>query len=351
MARLRSPGHRRSQGIPKGQGAAHLGCRRARKHADDRAETRPRAISRPESRCRSSAPCRSGRRSTRAGCGRSPPPGPTTCLVHARSSKSYSVETRTTGDHVRTGSKRSSTRSASPRRERSRRSKPGKLTTPQTASRPRTPRGSTPVRPGSAAARRESSVTSPSRLLGVAYLALNTRRPLFANVNLRKAVNYAIDRPALARQNQSDVLRGRRADRPVSPPGDAWLQRPPHLSPRRARRRDGETPCRRQGGRAVLYTCNIAPCPQQAQIVRANLKAIGIDVEIRAFPYGVPRRQGEHEGRAVRHRPSGLDMDYADPYNLLNNLIDGTGIKARTTATWPTSTTRPTTGSSKPPRP
>jgi ABC-type transport system substrate-binding protein len=37
--------------------------------------------------------------------------------------------------------------------------------------------------------------------LGFRFLALNTRRPLFSDVRIRKAVNYAIDRPALAEAN------------------------------------------------------------------------------------------------------------------------------------------------------
>ena len=34
----------------------------------------------------------------------------------------------------------------------------------------------------------------------VGYMPLNTERPLFANVNMRKAVNYAVDRTAYGDQ-------------------------------------------------------------------------------------------------------------------------------------------------------
>ena len=37
----------------------------------------------------------------------------------------------------------------------------------------------------------------------------------------------------------------------------------------------------------MLYTCNEAPCPERAQLIQANLKAIGIDVSIRTFPRSV----------------------------------------------------------------
>ena len=34
---------------------------------------------------------------------------------------------------------------------------------------------------------------------------------------------------------------------------------------------------------AVLYTCNQSPCDQLAQIIKANLAAIGIDVQVKTF--------------------------------------------------------------------
>ena len=34
---------------------------------------------------------------------------------------------------------------------------------------------------------------------------------------------------------------------------------------------------------AVLYTCDQAPCDQQAQIIKADLRAIGIEVQMKAF--------------------------------------------------------------------
>ena len=55
---------------------------------------------------------------------------------------------------------------------------------------------------GSQAARAGRQRYFAGPLLGVAFLALNTSRPLFADVNMRKAANYAIDRPALAREQQ-----------------------------------------------------------------------------------------------------------------------------------------------------
>jgi len=53
--------------------------------------------------------------------------------------------------------------------------------------------------PASDLARNGRQQYSVSPTLTLAYLALNTGRPLFSDVRLRKALNYAIDRRALAR--------------------------------------------------------------------------------------------------------------------------------------------------------
>ena len=186
----------------------------------------------------------------------------------------------------------------------------------------------------SAAARAGKKQYFTEPLLAVAYLALNTSRPLFANANLRKAVNYAIDRPALRRQATA-------SSKPLGEPTDQYL--PPgipgfndvHIYPLHgpevatARRLAAG-----RGGHAVLYTCNVAPCPQQAQIVRANLKAIGIDVEVKEFPHGVLGTKAGTRGEPFDMVLNGWISDYPDPFNFLNTLLDGGGIKAHGSSNW-----------------
>ena len=63
--------------------------------------------------------------------------------------------------------------------------------------------------PGSAAAAagRQQYFPNGQQAVALDFLDLNTRRPLFANVRLRQAVNYAIDRRALAQTGDgSDPL-------------------------------------------------------------------------------------------------------------------------------------------------
>ena len=74
-------------------------------------------------------------------------------------------------------------------------------------------------------------------LLGLVNLDLNTSRPLLANADLRKAVNYALDRRAIAR-----------AYRPLATPTDQYLQpaipgfRDTHVYPLGGGPRGGTTP-------------------------------------------------------------------------------------------------------------
>jgi len=81
-------------------------------------------------------------------------------------------------------------------------------------------------------------------------------------------------------------------------------------------------------GKAVLYTCNVSPCAQQAQILTKNLNAIGIDLEVKQLPfaalYGKLGRRGEPCDLAY----AGWIADYVDPSDFLNVLLDGAAIKA-----------------------
>jgi ABC-type transport system substrate-binding protein/tRNA A-37 threonylcarbamoyl transferase component Bud32 len=108
----------------------------------------------------------------------------------------------------------------------------------------------------------------------VEVIVFNTRRPLFRDLDLRRAVNYALDRPALAA-----VWGDPPADRHIPPavPG----HRPGHVYPIDGP--DLRTASRlADGGKrhAVLYFCGRPANRTAAQIVRANLSRIGISVSI-----------------------------------------------------------------------
>ena len=163
---------------------------------------------------------------------------------------------------------------------------------------------------------------SPS--LSFRYLALNTSRPLFSNLKLRQAVQYAINRPALLAQ------RGAFAGQPTDqylPPGvpgyvdeNIYPLNGPDL--KKAKELAGDI-----DEKAIMYTCDTSPCPETAAIVKENLKAIGIDVEVRQFARAVQFSKEGTKGEAFDIAFEGWQADYPDPYDFLNVLLDGRTIK------------------------
>ena len=159
-------------------------------------------------------------------------------------------------------------------------------------------------------------------------LALNTSRPLFANnPQLRRAVNYAIDRHALVASFGAFV--GRRTDQFLAygSPGFVDAQIYPITGPNFKKARvlaAGHT----RAGTAVMYVRSPSPfATARAQIVQYDLKQIGIDVQILPFsPAKDPSRLGEPFD--IVDRGCGDIAPYDDPYALLNLAFDGSFIHA-----------------------
>jgi peptide/nickel transport system substrate-binding protein len=117
---------------------------------------------------------------------------------------------------------------------------------------------------------------------------LNTSRPLFRdNAPLRRAANLAVDRAALIREFGRYAATATDQYLPPAVPGFRNASIYPLGGPdlRRARAlAAGHT----RGGKAVLYTCTDPDyCVAPAQVLQVNLKAIGIDVQVKRFPAGV----------------------------------------------------------------
>jgi peptide/nickel transport system substrate-binding protein len=159
----------------------------------------------------------------------------------------------------------------------------------------------------------------------VTALTLNTSREPFADERLRRAVNYAIDRRTLARFGEFSSVTGPLTANPT----DQYL--PPVMPGYRERAiyplsgdlRKAKQLAGRRRRVAVMYTCDFAPCPQEAQLVKKNLAAIGIAVEVRSFAIN---DLFIRETRTSEPYDIGLmtwRVDYPDPYDSLNLLLDG----------------------------
>ena len=166
------------------------------------------------------------------------------------------------------------------------------------------------------------------------YLGLNHDRPLFktggahGNVDLKKAINYALDRHALIIQR--GAFSGKRTDQILPPlmPGfkDADLY-PTIKQPNFAKAKQlaqGHT----GNGEAVLYTFAETYGPLWAQVVQFDLKQIGLDVKITPFPRSVQIGKIETRGEAFDIGINGWGADYADPFDFVNVILYGPSLQA-----------------------
>jgi len=167
----------------------------------------------------------------------------------------------------------------------------------------------------------------------ISYFAFNHDRPNFkvgapasdpalGNVNLMKAINYAIDRHAILAQG--GYLAGKRTDQILVPglagfrDADLYPLKGPNIAKAKALAA-GHT----GDGTLVYYTCNAGTCPLRAQIMQFDLKQIGITLDIRAFSRGVQFGKEGNKGEPFDIADEGWQADYADPYDFINVLLYG----------------------------
>jgi len=165
--------------------------------------------------------------------------------------------------------------------------------------------------------------------LGTRSFFLNTTRPLFANnAQLRQAFNFAVDRQALGRvygrytatatdQYMPPVLPGFRPTR-IYPLNGPDLRQARLLANGRTR-----------SGKAVLYACSDRPdCRAVAQVLKRNLRAIGIRLEIKQFPLQVMFEKLYTPGEPYDLAWVGLIAQYSDPAAFFNGFNDLSHLKS-----------------------
>jgi peptide/nickel transport system substrate-binding protein len=151
-----------------------------------------------------------------------------------------------------------------------------------------------------------------------AYI-FNTHRGPFTDPRLRRAVNYAIDRPSLA-ENPAFGTTGRPTDQFIPPnfPGFDDAEIYPLDGPDlvAARRLAGD-----ERHHAVLYTCDFPGCISNARTLRSNLDAIGIDLEVHNIPDGkVFKKVDGPAAQAPWDMTSfGWIFDFGDPSDFITN--------------------------------
>ena len=166
-----------------------------------------------------------------------------------------------------------------------------------------------------------------SRLVGTWYYAFNHRRPAFSGpgqIALKKAINFAIDRPALARS--LGYLLGKRTDQMLPPP----LGRAEGIYPLAGA---NVAAARRWLGRArikpttlVLYSWNTPPAVAQASILAFDLRQLGIELQVKYFDVDAVFERARNPSEPFDIVLGGWVADYPDPWGFFGGLLDpGTG--------------------------
>ncbi len=163
--------------------------------------------------------------------------------------------------------------------------------------------------------------------INIDYAAMNTSRPAFANVTMRKAVEYAIDRPALVRVR--GFLAGHRDDQ-ILPPGLAGYKNFNIYPVKGSNYTRGKALAAKAGGckDITLYSSTTVVGQNLAQVLKYNLGQIGCNnVNVKLFQgfqiYIATGTKGEPYDIAIA---VGWFADYPDPYDFIDILLNGNNI-------------------------
>jgi peptide/nickel transport system substrate-binding protein len=161
--------------------------------------------------------------------------------------------------------------------------------------------------------------------LGLRAFAMNMSRPLFKNnLSLRRAINFAVDRPAYVRATSGTTSGALMTDQYLPPTmlgfrdANIYPLRGPNLAKARKLAR-GHT----RNGKLVLYCFDVPPAIAGAQVLKRDLARIGLAVEITPI---APTSFGARMSTANEPydmAPVFWAPDYLDPFQFLNVLFDG----------------------------
>ena len=161
--------------------------------------------------------------------------------------------------------------------------------------------------------------------INTTYLALNTSRPALAKLNVRKAVNFAIDRPAMLRV--AGKFAGKRTDQ-ILPPNMQGFREVDLYPIKGADVAKGrEVAAGAKDNIDLLYTTSPVSVAR-AQIIKYNLEQIGLSVTLKPQPFAVAIRTAGTKGSDFDMFLIAWFADYPDPFDFINVLLDGQNIQA-----------------------
>jgi len=164
-----------------------------------------------------------------------------------------------------------------------------------------------------------------NQLVETDYVALNTSRPTFRQVALRKAANYAIDRPAMLRQR--GAYAGKRTDQ-ILPPGMGGFRDVKVYPMQGSNYSRAKALAGNKCGSIRLDTTTSAVGQALGQVLKYNFTQMGCNVNIKLFQgfqlYVADGTKGEPFDAAI----AGWNQDYPDPYDFIDILLNGNNIHA-----------------------
>ena len=155
------------------------------------------------------------------------------------------------------------------------------------------------------------------------YVALNTAGKVFGNVNLRKAANQAVDRPAMLRVR--GAYAGKRTDQ-ILPPGMGGFRDEKIYPIVGANYPKAKQLAGNNCGNVNLWSTTTTTGQALAQVFKYNLTQMGCNVNVKLFQgfqiYTAAGNRNEPFDAAL----VGWNQDYPDPYDFLDVLLNGNAI-------------------------
>ena len=155
------------------------------------------------------------------------------------------------------------------------------------------------------------------------YVGLNASRAPFSNTNLRKAANFAIDRPAMLRTRGKYA--GQRTDQ-VLPPGMGGFRNAAIYPLRGSQYDKAKSLAGAACGKTTLVTATSVTGQALAAVMKYNLGQMGCDVTVKSLVgfqvYVFTGQKGADFDAVI----AGWNQDYPDPYDFLDVLLNGNNI-------------------------
>ena len=161
-------------------------------------------------------------------------------------------------------------------------------------------------------------------LNAIQYLSMNTELPPFDNVNVRRAVNHAIDRKRIVGLISDRGIPARGVLPPGMPGFNEALTGYDH-DPEKARTLLEEAGFTEGFTTELMVTAQSGIDSKIGQAVQQDLAEVGITVEIRPVT-GPTRIEATGRRGAVPFATFGWYQDYPDPSNFLDVLLNGNRI-------------------------